>query len=203
MLYTEAIEAGTLELLRSLMGKSYLSQFVLVGGTALALQIGHRKSVDLDLFTADDFDTNEILIKLIGDYKLKVLLQKPKTLICNINNVKIDFINYSYPVLYPVIIYEKIRLTDINDIAAMKMDAITGRGSKKDFYDLYFLLEKYSLLELLHLYNCKYQHQTQFHVVRSLTYFKDAENNPDPMVFEKNLSWEKVKKRIINEIKKL
>jgi hypothetical protein len=96
-----------------------------------------------------------------------------------------------------------IRLLDVEDIAAMKLDAITGRGDKKDFYDLYFLVQLYDLEKLLSFHKEKYPHQTTFHVVRSLSYFADAESQPDPAVFDKKLTWEKIKKTISEKIKSI
>jgi hypothetical protein len=203
MLYPEAVEPDTLELLNSLMKKDYLKDFFLVGGTALALQIGHRKSVDLDMFTTNDFDSELVLAKLIEDYNPTILLKLPQTLICNINQIKVDFVRFRYPIIRPIINTDGIRLLEIDDLAPMKMDAITGRGSKKDFYDLFFLFQRYKLTTLLDLYKEKYSHQTVFHVVRSMSYLKDAENDPDPIVFDESITWPKVKKAISKNIQNL
>src|ERR1700733_2766246 len=127
MLHLETIEPESLELLKGLMQKSYLEHFVLVGGTALALQIGHRQSNDLDLFTNQDFNTSELIPLLLNDYSLKPTLQMPQTLICEINNIKVDFIRFKYPFIRPVIETDGIRILSIEDIAPMKLDAITGR----------------------------------------------------------------------------
>jgi len=184
------------------MKNNSLQQFVLVGETALALQIGHRKSIDLDLFTIEDFDSQTLLALLLLDYNVEVRQQLPQTIICNINSVKVDFIRFRYPFIRPVIEIENIRLLSIEDIAPMKLDAITGRGSKKDFYDLYFLLELIDLNKILGLYQEKYPHQTLFHVLRSLVYFDDAEENPTPLIFDKSVTWSSVKNRIIDAVRK-
>jgi predicted nucleotidyltransferase component of viral defense system len=185
------------------MQKDYLKQFVLVGGTALALQIGHRKSVDLDLFTIQDFSTDELLPTLLQDYRLQPDMQMPQTLICSIEDIKVDFIRFKYPFIRPFVEIDGIKMLSVEDIAPMKLDAITGRGSKKDFYDLYYLLQLFDLEQLFALYKEKYPHQTTFHVARSLVYFEDAENNPDPYIFDKKLTWTKVKKAIVKIIQKL
>ncbi|QQS29541.1 MAG: nucleotidyl transferase AbiEii/AbiGii toxin family protein [Sphingobacteriales bacterium] len=202
MLHRKAVEPIALELLNSLMKNNSLQQFVLVGETALALQIGHRKSIDLDLFTIEDFDSQTLLALLLLDYNVEVRQQLPQTIICNINSVKVDFIRFRYPFIRPVIEIENIRLLSIEDIAPMKLDAITGRGSKKDFYDLYFLLELIDLNKILGLYQEKYPHQTLFHVLRSLVYFDDAEENPTPLIFDKSVTWSSVKNRIIDAVRK-
>ena len=203
MLQFQTVESNTLELLRSLMQKEYLNSFVLVGGTALALQLGNRKSIDLDLFSNTDFSSNELLISLLDDYQIVVTNQLPKTLISTINDVEVDFIKFHYPFIRPIVIIENIRMASLEDIAAMKLDAITGRGSKKDFYDLFFLLKQYSIDELFSFYTEKYPHQTTFHVARSLTYFEDAEMQPNPVVFDKTITWEVVKQTIISSIQSL
>jgi predicted nucleotidyltransferase component of viral defense system len=130
-------------------------------------------------------------------------LQHPQTLICEINGVKVDFIRFRYKIIRPLFVEKGIRMLSVDDIAPMKLDAITGRGRKKDFYDLYFLLKRYSIEQLFSLYLEKYPHQTTFHVARSMSYFVDAEADADPIVFQKNLTWQMVKDGIVKEIRKL
>lgn len=203
MLQSQTVESNTLELLKSLMQKEYLDSFVLVGGTALALQLGNRESIDLDLFSNTDFASNDLLTSLLKDYQIVVNNQLSQTLITTINHVKVDFIRFHYPFIRPFLVIENIRMASLEDIAAMKLDAITGRGSKKDFYDLFFLLQHYSIEELFSFYTEKYPHQTTFHVARSLTYFDDADIQPNPRVFDKTITWETVKKKIISVIQSL
>ena len=203
MLYYQTVEPNTLEFLKDLCFQDYLNQFVLVGGTALALQIGHRKSIDLDFFTTNDFKVGELIPRLLKDYKLNPILQTEQTLICLINSVKVDFIRFKYPFIRPIITENGIRMLQIEDIAPMKIDAITGRGKKKDFYDLYYLMKQFSIEELFSLFLEKYPHQTTFHVAKSIAYFTDAESDPDPSVFDQKISWIKVKNAIKKEIRKL
>lgn len=204
MLQKQTVEPITLELLTGLMQKEYLNHFVLVGGTALSLQIGHRKSLDLDLFTPIDMDVEYLQQQLENDYSdFTITLKRSNTLLATINAVKVDFIRFKYGFQYPTITENGLRLANIKDIAPMKLDAITGRGKKKDFYDLYFLLKQFTLPELLDLYQSKYQHTTLFHVIRSINYFTEAESEVNPFVFDKNITWEKVKEAIANEIRKL
>lgn len=204
MLQTQTVEPITLELLESLMQKEYLNNFVLVGGTALSLQIGHRKSVDLDMFTDVDMDTEYLQQQLENDYSNFIItLKRSNTLLSTINAVKVDLIRFKYGFQYSTVIENGLRLANIKDIAPMKLDAITGRGKKKDFFDLYFLLNHFTLPELLDLYQAKYQHTTLFHVIRSINYFTEAENDVNPDVLDKKVTWGKVKKTIANEIRKL
>ncbi len=200
MLYLATVEPVTLGLLRSLMSKPYLEQFVLVGGTALALQLGHRKSIDLDLFTVTDFDPEQLLEQLKKDFRVEPKVQIKGSLITDIESIKVDFIRFKYAFAHPVKVVDGIRMLSLADIAPMKIDAISGRGSKKDFYDLYFLLAHYSLQEILDLYTAKYQHSTLFHVIKSLAWFEDAEPQILPDVQDKKLTWAKVKKRIAKAV---
>ena len=204
MLQTQTVEPFTLELLKELMTKSYLDAFVLVGGTALALQMGHRQSIDLDLFTIQDFVAEELVHSFKSDYEnVSVTFQQKQTLLCKINDVKVDCIRFKYPFIRPVLEVEGVRMLSFEDIAPMKLDAIAGRGSKKDFFDLYFLLQKYDLETMMGFYQEKYPHQNLFHIVRSLAYFADADVQPDPFVFDKKITWTKVKKAISKEVQKI
>lgn len=204
MLFTKTVAPHTLAILEQLMQKPYLSQFLLVGGTGLSLQIGHRISVDLDMFSTNDFDTTELKGVLQSDFSsFQTVFERSNSLITQIEGVKVDFIRFKYGFNYASIEEKRIRLANIGDIAPMKLDALSARGRKKDFYDLYFLMKRMPLPEILNLYQSKYQHTTIFHVIKSINYFVDAEADADPIVFQKNLTWQKVKDVIVKEIRKL
>jgi hypothetical protein len=127
---------------------SQLEHFYLVGGTALALQLGHRESIDLDMFTTEAFDKTELLDTLNSVFDdLRIESEGASMLITNINAIKVDFVKRSYPILFPTVLTEGVRMLDIKDIAPMKLKAVTQRGSKKDFFDIYFLLELISMVE--------------------------------------------------------
>ena len=203
MLHTQTVEPLTLGLLKRLMADEALTQFNLVGGTALSLQIGHRKSIDLDMFSHTDFEAGVILQHLIDeDYNPSVLHNFKQTLIVEIEGVKVDFIRFRYPFAQNIRIIEGIRLTSIKDIACMKIDAIMGRGRKKDFCDLYFLLRQYKLIEIMIWYQQMFQHSTLFHVYKSLTWFEDANLDGELEVYDKKYSWEKAKTVIIKAVEK-
>lgn len=173
----------------------------LVGGTALALQIGHRKSIDLDLFGDIDFD-NVNTAKVFADFNNTIILKRSKNInIFSIDDIKVDFVNYSYPWLQKPLLLDGIRLAGIEDIAAMKLAAITGRGSRKDFIDLYFLLQKYNLKEMLRFYRNKYFDGSEYLVLKSLTYFADAENDIEVETI-KDISWFKIKTYILDIVDK-
>jgi hypothetical protein len=204
MLQTRTVEPRTLELLEQLMSFPTLSQFYLVGGTALALQMGHRVSIDLDLFTPEPFDKTALL-DLLHTHFDDVLLESEGTsmLITNIQQVKVDFVKMSYPILFPHLEIAGIRMLDIRDIAPMKLKAIAQRGSKKDFYDIYYLLDYLPLAEMLRLFSEKFKQQEIFHVIKSLTYFEDAENYADPTLFDKTVTWGKVKGGVFEAVQVL
>ncbi len=180
-----------------------LSSFYLVGGTALALQLGHRVSIDLDLFTPEPFDPNEIIEKMSEKYDFSIVSEGSGMVISTIDNIKVDFVKMSYPILFPTILDEQVRMLDIRDIAPMKLKAVTQRGSKKDFYDIYFLLQIMPLDEIIQLFREKFKQYEIFHVIKSLTYFEDAENNADPILFDENITWQNVKTEIVKTVKML
>lgn len=203
MLYTSTVEPHTLELLNRLMADEALYHFNLVGGTALSLQIGHRKSIDLDLFTHTDFSVEHLLTHLIDEgYQPSVLHNFKQTLIVEIEGVKLDFIRFRYPFAQPIQVIDTIRVASIQDIACMKIDAIAGLGRQKDFCDLYFLLDRFSLQDMMNWYEQMFQHSTLFHVYKSLTWFEDADLDAGLYVFDKKYNWEKAKKKILKAVEK-
>ena len=192
MLQTQTIQPELLELLKKIMSSSIFNGFNLVGGTSLALQIGHRFSVDIDMFGIAEIDEFEFVDELSNFGKVIVIKKSKNVLILSVNGIKVDFVNYKYPLIEEITIVENIRLASDKDIAAMKLNAIAGRGSRKDFIDLHFLLQKYSLKEMIAFYNTKYADGSEFMVLKSLTYFEDAESEEIPILFQK-LDWNEIK----------
>lgn len=176
------------------------SEMRLVGGTALALQIGHRISIDLDFFGKVSFDEIDIN-KIFKNFDSITSLKKSKNInIFEINGIKVDFVNYSYPWLEEERYEDNIRLAKIKDIAAMKIAAITGRGSKKDFIDLYFLLKKYDLKKIISFFEEKYFDANPILALKSLSYFEDADKEPDCNMIIPT-TWETAKSEIRNKVK--
>ena len=200
MLYYRTIDTKTLELLKEIQKVNLFKKLRLVGGTSLALQIGHRISVDLDFFGELAADRIGILNALNKIGEVKTLQYTDNINIFTINGVKVDIVNYPYPWINTIITEDDLCLADIKDISAMKLAAITGRGSKKDFVDLYFLLKQYTLDQLLEFYKQKYQDGSVFLVLKSLAYFADADNEPMPKMLE-DLCWETVKEEIAKILK--
>jgi predicted nucleotidyltransferase component of viral defense system len=184
-----------LELLNSFCTHPKLTDFFLVGGTALALQLGHRISIDLDFFSVKPLKTNELIGILEKEYNAEIFQLTDNAIVGKVKDVKIDFIAHQYPLLNELKIENDIRLSSLEDIAAMKLNAIKNRGSKKDFVDLYFLLKQFSLTEMLSLVNKKYANNVDVLTLKSLVYFDDAELQPD-CEMRIAVTWDEVKKEI-------
>ena len=195
MLQTQTVEPYTLALLKELIVLDVVADFNLAGGTALALQIGHRTSTDLDFFGDASIDFDIIKKNISANYDYKIQVDTKNILIGFINGVKVDFVRYKYPLLHPILDLDSIRMLSIEDIACMELAAITGRGKKRDFFDLYCILKKYSLAELIQFYQEKYYDGSIQLVLKSLTYFVDAEEDELPRLFEK-ITWNEVKDTI-------
>jgi hypothetical protein len=200
MLYYQAIDRQALDLLNRLLTNPQLKHFALAGGTGLALQIGHRLSYDLDLFNSDDFNPEIILQGLSNQFQVKLIQSEINTLNLVIDDIKVDLLAYKYPLLRSIVQEENLRIYSIEDIAVMKLSALSARGFKKDFYDLYFLFRKYSLNELLSLYQNKFSANQIFHIIKSLIYFDDADNEPDPVILEE-ITWLQIKNEIDKKVK--
>ncbi|MFM9826894.1 nucleotidyl transferase AbiEii/AbiGii toxin family protein, partial [Flavobacterium sp.] len=183
------------------MSEKLFSDFNLVGGTSLALQMGHRNSIDIDLFGNSEINSELFIEKLSEFGEVKVAQSTKNILITKINDVKVDFVNYKYPLLSNFLFVDNIRMLSFKDISAMKLNAIAGRGSKKDFIDLYFLLNKFSLEDIISFYETKYKDGSIFMVQKSLTYFEDADSQLQPQMFL-DFDWETCKQRIIEEVLK-
>lgn len=202
MLSCQTVEPHTLELLRKLMPHPLLSSTRLVGGTALALQYGHRMSIDLDFFgkIEDDADTMREILRQIGS--LSIIKESPNIKIYLLDGIKLGFVNYKYQWIDMPIEVDHLRLASPCDIAAMKINAIEGRGTKKDFIDMYFLLQHYSLKEVLGFYARKYPENSMFRALMSLSYFEDAEEQIMPKMFS-SVTWEEMKLFITAQVSRL
>lgn len=201
MLSLQTVLPDTLELLKTLMQMDELRDMRLVGGTSLALQYGHRRSVDLDFFGQTTEDVEELTEALKKRVEQVVPGGHSKRIMAYfLNGVKVDVVNYSYPWIAPPVIEEGIRLASPKDIAAMKVNAIIGRGTKKDFIDIYYLLRHFTFAELMQLYLQKYADGSEYRALLSMSYFGDADLHPMPYMFE-NVEWEAIKQRIKQEVK--
>ena len=203
MLQTQNVEPGTLEILKKLMELPELSDFLLVGGTALSLHYGHRLSADLDLFSSTEFDNTFIaqaMEKKFTGFSYRSG-NNPIGLFGFIDGVKIDLVKYHYhPLIYAAVIIDGIRFISIPDIMGMKIAAIMKRGVKKDFWDIAELLNHYSVEDFINYYTKKYPtQQLLISVPHAMTYFDDAEESEDPISL-KGQTWESVKKNIQQKV---
>lgn len=199
MLQTQAVEPRTLELLRELQKEPLMSSFNLVGGTALALRIGHRKSIDLDFFTKEEFDIVELREMLVKKYAMKVAFERGQTLKGFINGVMIDCIRFNYPHIAEPDIIDGVRLESVPDIIAMKLDAVSHNGTRiKDFVDIAVLSAQYSLDEMLQFYLAKYPNANVLMPVKSLVFFDDINFDESVVMINGLFDWEKIAQRLFD-----
>ncbi len=193
----------TLELLETLQADPKLAQYFLVGGTSLALQIGHRLSIDLDLFSIAPFEVEPLQQYLISIYNFEVDKLGINTLIGSISRIKTDFITHAYPLVKPLLLEENIRMASITDIAAMKLNAISQSGQRlKDFVDVYFLLEIMPLSLMLDAYEVKYPKSNPAIPLKAVVYFDDINFEADAPIMVKKMTIPDLKKRLTNAVKK-
>jgi predicted nucleotidyltransferase component of viral defense system len=198
MLQTATLPGQTLALLKALQRLPELKDYRLVGGTALALQLGHRRSVDLDFFshTRERIACDELTGGMVkAGFKVTPVQQSNLICVLDVNGVKVDVVNYPYGWIDEPVEDEGIRMAGIKDIVAMKLAAITNRGTKKDFVDVYRLLSEYPLSMQIQLYGQKYSSASVYNVLRSLVYFEDAESDPMPKLFVP-MDWSVIKKTL-------
>lgn len=204
--HTELLPKWTLEALDFLSKEKWFekSAWYLAGGTALSLQSGHRQSVDLDFFTTEKKFNVKVLLTNFLNYKdWQATVEEDNTLYGELLGAKVSFI--AYPFFVPkqkFIKYGSIRILQPLDIAVMKIVAISQRGRKRDFFDLYWCARNVApLIEIIKKLPEQYPSVAHdyHHILKSMVYFEDAESDPDPEVkFE--ASWKKVKKFFEKEI---
>jgi hypothetical protein len=202
MLQQNAVEPATLELLKKICLVPSCTAFGLGGGTNLALRLGHRLSKDLDFFSNYEFN-NALLFKAITTEfpKSELLFEQNQTMMFNINGIKVDFILYPFEWLQSFEIIESARLISVPDMIPMKLQALSNRFSKKDFWDIAFLSDSFSLEEMIAIFKTKFPQIDTGFIIHSLTAFDEAENEQDPVCLNPK-SWEEIKhdleKAVIN-----
>jgi len=204
MLQTATVEKPTFELVKRLMQDKCLSDFLLAGGTSLSLQLGYRKSIDLDMFSYQEFDSIELEKYLVKKYQFVTRRAFEKnTVLGYIDDIKVDFVAHLYPLLNQPIEEETIRMYSLQDLACMKLVAISDNGTRlKDFVDIAFISTNMSLNEMLISYSKKYNRPNYFHAVKGLSYFNDIDFDVNIVLANnKKFVWEKIEKRIIDMIK--
>ncbi len=199
MLHTETVLASTLDILRDIQSLPAAADIRLVGGTALALILGHRKSIDLDLFGSFDENISFRSLLLNSGHSAEGR-DNGQMQFLRVDGVKVDFVNYPYPWLKAPIVEDGVKLADILDIVPMKISATANRGRKKDFVDISFLLDRFSLKEMFDLYQSKYSLTEFSFALRGLTYFDDAEPDPMPEMLV-HMTWKEVKQKIESKVR--
>jgi hypothetical protein len=187
-----------------LAARSALDGFYLAGGTGLALHTGHRRSVDLDLFGEAEFDSSALRDQLRDLAGLSKLETARGTLHLQLHGVKVSFLHYPYPLLFPRLSYGSLLVADPRDIACMKVEAIASRGTRRDFFDLYVAAQAYGLGSILDWFSTKYASvsYSRAHLLKSLAYFKDAEYDPQPDLLVP-LDWATVTRFFLSEVPRL
>ncbi len=195
MLHIETVEPNTFSVLEKLMAMPELKEFSLVGGTALSLLYGHRKSIDLDLFSNKPFKNEMITDTLRSEFGDKFIMEdKPPHfgIFCFLDDVKVDLVKHPHPLIRQEKNMEGIRMFSTEDIVAMKVQAILGRGRKKDFWDVAELLNHYPVSDFIKFHKEKYSSQNLFVTVpQAITYFADADESEDPISLKKQ-TWKGV-----------
>ena len=202
-MHQEALTPATRALFNELNGVARVKNFYLAGGSALALYYGHRFSVDLDWFSQDFSNDGILTAELSKLGKFKIEFDNEHSLKGLLKEVSISFFRYPYKLIRPTTdVAENLRVASKEDIACMKLEAASRRGTKKDFIDLYFLLQEFSLEQMLGLMQEKYQgiEYNTAHLLRSLTYFEDAEGQVVQLI-KTDITWAKVKEKITGVVR--
>lgn len=203
-LFIQTLPSKTLQLARLFQKEKpeFLDSFYLSGGTALSLHLGHRESEDLDFFSKESFSPLEIENQLVKFGSLAGTEFAKGTLNTFLNEVNLQFLKYAYELLEEMVDWNGVKVSSVIDIACTKLQTIGARRSKKDFVDIYFLLQEYSLSELFEAMKQKYPQvdYSQTHILKSLVYFTDAESQPMPRM-HKQVEWSQVKAGILQQVK--
>jgi len=180
--------------------------FYLAGGTALAIQIKHRTSLDFDFYTEKKFDVRELREEFSSRFKkIQEIYIAEDTLVLAVNDINISFFKYPYSLIRPAKRLEGISIASIEDISAMKIIAISQRGKRRDFIDIYFLMKNFGLKKILEFTREKYPMFNIYVGLQGLVYFKDADEDLEKNRFRllKNIDWEELKGYIIKEVNKV
>ncbi len=202
--HREVLPEGWAHAVDDLAARSVLEGFYLAGGTGLALQFGHRRSIDLDLFRETSFASTDVRDCLRDLEGLRNLETAPGTVHLQLRGVKVSLLHHPYPLLFPLRAFEPLAVADARDIACMKVDAIVNRCSRRDFVDLYSAATAFGLGEILARFAEKYAavRYNRTHVLKALTYFEDAEREPMPDMLMP-LDWLSVRRWFEREVPRL
>lgn len=201
MLQTHAITAPTLALLKKLVLLEELRPFALGGGTNIALRLGHRKSIDLDFFCNEPFDATALQSSMLKKFpEAELLFAQNQTLIFDFEGIRVDFVCYPFPWKEKIEVISGIPLITLADMVPMKLQAVSNRRSKKDFWDIAFLLDMYPLNSMFSIFKSKFPQIDIGYIVQSLTDFSDADADFDPDMIV-STSWDAIKQKMIEAVK--
>lgn len=202
MFHKETVNSSILELLISLQEEPILQGFYLAGETSLAIQMGHRKSIDIALFAQISFNNQALLEYLEEKYQFQLYYISSNTLNGSVHSIKVEKLTHKYPLVNNIVNSDHVKLYSKEDIAAMKLNAIVGNGTRlKDFIDVYFLLKYYTLTEMIGFYQAKYTLRNDIQVLKSLIYFNDVDVNDWPILVEEpKLTFNRIKKQISEHV---
>ncbi len=200
MLYKNAVEPAALEILTVLANEEALAAFALGGGTNIALQRGHRLSVDLDFFTITPYDKSRVYKTITSLFRnTEMLFEQNQTMMFEINKIKVDFVLYPFEWLKPFEKIESLRLISLQDMIPMKLQAVSNRFSKKDFWDIDLLLNEFTLTEMLGFFKTKFPPVDTGYIIHSLTNFETAETEADPVCIIPR-TWQEVKDNLREKV---
>ena len=193
MLHKNAVEPTTLALLEQICRQPEFAAFALGGGTNIALRKGHRLSVDLDFFTSKPFNTADIYKQITKIFKpAGLLFEQNQTMMFLIDDIKIDFVLYPFEWVRPFDEIDSCRLIHLDDMIPMKLQALSNRFSKKDFWDVGFLLREISLDKMVEIFKQKFPPIDTGYIIHSLTNFETADSEEDPVCIIPQ-TWKEVK----------
>jgi hypothetical protein len=206
MLQEGCVSKGLLTLLQKLQEETIFKDYFLVGGTALALQIGHRKSDDIDLFTQKELEIPEIASYLKKHHSGKYQLLNSQKMIYQvmIDEIKVDFVHHPFELVEPAFHENQITYLGKKDIAAMKLHAIETSGNRaKDYVDIFFLLKEIPLEKMFECYRKKYSTDNIFNAKRSLIFFDDVpeESWKEVRLINQKVNINMIQKTIINAVR--
>lgn len=203
-MYEQILLPQTKRLLARITPQNLPTGFYLGGGTAVALHLGHRRSIDLDFFTPTEFVEMQWEEKLKKDLGFKLLKRDWQTLIGYVGEVKISLFTYKYKKIAQSETYYQVPVASLPDLAAMKMETIIGRGTKRDLIDIYFLSQKFTLRKLFAFYQKKYGNleERELMLKKAMVFFDEADKDEMPDMLAP-IDWEEIKRWFLSEVKKL
>jgi predicted nucleotidyltransferase component of viral defense system len=203
-MFKQALNARTVLLIKTISEiPSIIEKFYLAGGTALSLYLGHRRSEDLDLFAENRFAL-EPYIHTISSLNGQILMAEEGSIHSIVNDVKLSLLYYPYPSIKPFVEFSGMKVASVDDIICMKIVAVSQRAEKKDFFDIYEAAKIYELSQIRKMFHEKYKKREKncYHILKSIFYFNDAEESPDPISLN-GTRWDDVKKYLLSRQKEI